>query len=81
MLVALQDNALSDLILLQPERPGSVRVVGPAATAGLHVGAVYDERRRVRQLGEEVGLRLVDGYAQRRVVHNPNARDLGRVTP
>ena len=59
LIVARQDQQLVRLPLTEHERAGAVGTVGPVR-AGLDVLAVHDIRRRVGQLGQEVGFRLVN---------------------
>ena len=69
VVVALEDQALPDPVLGQPERAGAIGVVGPLAAAALYVFPVEHKRGRVGELGQEIGLGLVDSDLESAVVY------------
>ena len=77
-LVGLESQALAELPLLQHEGAGAVRLLRPVALVVLDLRLVDDEGGGAGHLGQEVGLRLVDGDLQREVVDDLDAADLAR---
>ena len=79
VVVSLQDHSLADLVLLELERSRPIGRIGPGAAAGLNVLPVQHVRRRIGELGQEVGFGGVDRNLQRAVVDDLDAANFGGV--
>ncbi len=76
VLVRLQDDALVEAPLRHLVRACAVGTARPVTRVRLDLLLVDDERRRIGELGEEVGLGLVDGDLERARVDDADAGDL-----
>ena len=74
-LVSLQDDPLPLLPLLNLEGPRPIRVPPPLA-GGRHIFLVHHKGGRVGQLGQEVGLRGIDGDFKGFFVHHTDPANL-----
>ena len=73
VLVAGKYQPLADPVFIEQERPAPDRIVRPRPSAALDVVTLQGERRRVRELGQEIGLRGVDTEPERLVVEHLDA--------
>ena len=78
-IVLLQDQSLTDSVLLQFERTSAVWPKEPGPSTPLYVLLVHYKCCGIGKLGQEVSFGRIDGYLQGEIVDHLDSRDLSGI--